>query len=146
MRPVPPSGPTPARLVAASILAGAAIATLAGCASRATMDARYEASLARWKGAPRDLLVAAWGTPNLEEALDDGGALLVYVVHHDMENRPRQPMPTVVTDARGRTTVVMTPAMTAAPVVPITCTTRFALRGGVVESWSFEGLACGAPE
>jgi hypothetical protein len=130
---------------AAFVLAALAIA-VAGCASRASMDARYDQSLARWKGAPRDRLAAAWGRPALEERRPDGTTVLVYVVHHDIENPPLGPNVATVTDARGHATTVMTPQALSAPVVTVTCTTRFVLRGDVVESWTFDGLSCGAPE
>jgi hypothetical protein len=137
----------PSALAAATALAAAGLAAAtAGCASRASMDARYDQSLARWKGAPRERLAAAWGTPRLEERRPDGTTVLVYVVHHDIENRPPGPSVATVTDTHGHATTVMTPQALSAPVVPVTCTTRFVLRDGLVESWTFDGLACGAPE
>jgi hypothetical protein len=134
------------RPVALALLAFALAAAVAGCASRASMDARYDQSLASWKGAPRERLAAAWGAPNLEERRPDGTTVLVYVVHHDIENRPQGPGVATTIDAHGRPVTVMTPEALSAPVVPVTCTTRFVLRGGVVESWTFDGLACGAPQ
>ncbi|MEP6505327.1 MAG: hypothetical protein ABJD97_18480 [Betaproteobacteria bacterium] len=118
----------------------AALLALAGCASRASMDARYDASLQHWKGATRADLVAQWGKPFQEAALG-GDTLLTWVVHNDFENH--QALPTYRAGTSGAT-VVSGP--TSAPEVPITCTTRFVLKGGRVESWTFSGLACGAPE
>jgi hypothetical protein len=134
----------PAALLAAA-LAFALTGVAGGCASRASMDARYDQSLAGWKGAPRERLVAAWGQPALEERRPDGSTVVVYVVRHDIDNRPHGPSVATTVDAHGRAITVMTPEALSAPVVPVTCTTRFVLRGGVVESWTFDGVACGAP-
>ncbi|MGN6528672.1 MAG: hypothetical protein ACTHL8_19950 [Burkholderiaceae bacterium] len=133
------------RLIAPAVLGFLLAGAVAGCASGASMDARYDQSLARWKGEPRERLLAAWGAPNLEERRPDGTTVVVYVVHHDIENRPQGPSVATTIDSHGRAVTLMTPEALSAPVVPVTCTTRFVLRGGVVESWTFDGLACGAP-
>jgi hypothetical protein len=125
------------------LLASACV--LAGCASHGSMDAAYEQSLAPWKGAPRARLVAQWGTPNLEQRVASGDTVLVYVVHHELESRMQPPTYAVI-GSGGRTTTVVTPATNIAPAMPVTCTTHFVLKDDVVASWSFEGLACGAPQ
>src|SRR6202012_1861666 len=65
-------------------LAGAAAA--GGCASKADMDARYEASLQRWRGATLADLEAAWGKPRLALATPDGQGL-TWVVRTDIDDR-----------------------------------------------------------
>jgi hypothetical protein len=114
----------------------------AACASRGALDARYERSLARWQDAPRAELLAHWGTPQAVEKLPDGREALVYVAHHEFEGLDRRPMVTVATGTHGG---IVDSGMPITPVVPVTCTTRFVLQGDVVRSWSFEGVACGAP-
>ena len=133
------------RRITPAVLALCLAGAIAGCASGASMDARYDQSLARWKGEPRKRLLAAWGAPNFEERRPDGTTVVVYVVHHDIEHRPQGPSVVTTVDPHGRAVTLMTPETLSAPVVPVTCTTRFVLRGGVVESWTFDGLACGAP-
>ena len=126
----------------------AIVAGLAGCAAATNedyaMEARYEASLERWKGAPESQLLASWGKPTLMQDFPEG-RMLVYVVRHDIDNgtSPRNyQIPTIT--AFGAP--VIASGMTAAPLVPVTCTTRFMLQNGVVSSWKFDGLGCGAPQ
>ena len=112
--------------------------SLGGCASRASMDARYDASLQHWKGAARAELVASWGKPLLDTTVA-GIETLTYVVRDDIVNPGTLPTYSNITAAP---TVSVA---TVAPVVPMRCTTRFELRNGIVTSWTFEGLSCGAP-
>ena len=124
----------------------ACVAAVSGCASKASMDARYEASLLRWQGATRTELEAAWGKPTLAQVMPDG-TVLTWMVRTDLDNRPApdgQPLYTVTQTAQGPVTTV-SPGMPMSVVVPITCTTRFTMKGGRVASWKFEGLGCGAP-
>ena len=113
--------------------------SLGGCASRASMDARYDASLQRWKGATRAELATSWGKPLLDTTVA-GIETLTYVVRDDIVNPGT--LPTYSNAAVGAPTVSVA---TVAPVVPMRCTTRFELRNGIVTSWTFEGLSCGAP-
>ena len=117
----------------------ALVAGLAGCASRATMDARYDASLQRWKGVSRAELLAAWGPPLLAAQAGDTETL-TWTMNDDVHNT--QSMPTYTSPSTGSPTVGVA---TFAPTVPMRCTTRFQVRAGVVQSWTFDGLACGAP-
>ena len=112
-----------------------------GCASRATLDARYDASLAPWTGASRAQLLAAWGKPQADATLAGGDESLVYVAHHALED-PGRPAVVVASGVHGG---IVDSGMPIAPVVPVTCTTRFLLHDGVVASWTFDGIACGAP-
>lgn len=127
----------PSRPIAAAAFA----AWVAGCASGQALDAAYERSLARWKGAPSLLLLASWGAPNLEEKLPDGSVRLVFVVRHELARPPAGP--TVVV-GNGKAAVV-----DAAPpppgLQPVFCTTRFVLRDDIVAAWDFSGEGCGAP-
>ncbi len=123
----------------------------AGCADKASMDARYDASLQRWKGATRAELEAAWGRPMLASAGADG-TMLTWIVRNDIDSRPGPDGAPVVTVSRSgggssSTTTVQTVSagLPAPAVVPITCTTRFVLKDGRVASWKFEGMGCGAP-
>ena len=111
------------------------------------MDARYDASLQRWKGSTRAELVAAWGKP-LSDSTAAGVATLTYEVRDDIVNPGRLPTysasnPTVL--GGGTTAAPMVSVATVAPVIPMRCTTRFELRNGVVTAWTFDGLLCGAP-
>jgi hypothetical protein len=121
----------------------ALLATLAGCAATPTMDARYDASLQRWKGATRAELVAQWGTPLLGGTAD-GSEILTYVVRTDIDQRIDTPSLSVAT-VGNRATVISAPDALADARPPISCTTHFVLRDGRVDSWTFEGLGCGAP-
>ena len=116
-----------------------AITALAGCASQATMAARYDQSLQRWKGATRADLVAAWGKP-LQARTEGGVETLMWTSNDDMATHQAQPVPTTLPS--GAISVNMP---TSAAVVPMRCTTHFQLQDGVVTGWRFEGLACGAP-
>jgi hypothetical protein len=129
----------------------AALLALSGCASKATMDARYDASLQRWKGATRAELEAAWGKPRVAQAAN-GDTVLTWVVRTDIDDRQAPGAPPIVTvastglpGAGGMTVSTASPAMVAPAVVPITCTTHFTLKDGRVAAWTFEGLGCGAP-
>jgi len=130
------------RLVAFAFMLPCAL--LAACATQGTMDARYEASLARWKGTPESQLRQTWGKPVASEEMPDG-RMLIYVVRHDFDNRAN-PQTYRIATVSAFGAPVMTSGMTVAPTVPVTCTTSFVLRHGVVESWRFEGIGCGAPE
>ena len=114
----------------------AAIAVVSGCATRASMDERYDQSLHRWLGASRADLVAHWGKPAAARGTD-GLEYVTFVVNDDVVNPERLPGYTA------GTLVINQP--TNAPTVPSRCTTRFELHGGVVAGWTFEGLSCGAP-
>ena len=132
----------------ASLVALAGALAAAGCAAPAgSMDARYEASLLRWQGATRAQLEAAWGTPTLAHPTPDG-EVLTWIVRRQIDDRAQAGAPPVVAVTRvggGAATVsASTPALVAPPV-PITCTTHFVLKDGRVDSWTFEGLGCGAP-
>jgi hypothetical protein len=132
------NSPTRSRFLAATL--AAALAGLAGCASQYTMEQRYDQSLQRWMGATRADLVKAWGKPLLDQAFLNEETLTWTVVD---DIRTPQPMATYATP-NGGAPIVLAP--TIAPTVPSRCTTHFALRGGVVVGWKFEGLACGAPQ
>ena len=116
----------------------AALAILPGCATRASMDARYDQSLMRWQGATRAELVAAWGPPTLVQPFLNE-VTLTWTVKDDVH--PEQPLPAYIPLPGG---APMVSAPTVAPTVPARCTTRFTLRNDVVVGWKFEGLACGA--
>ena len=135
------------------ILAALACATgLAGCATKASMDARYQTSLQRWQGATRAELEAAWGKPRLVQASPEG-LVLTWRVQMDLDDRDaRGAGPQVVVThapgaggAGGATATVVNTGALAPAQVPITCTTHFVLKDGRVASWTFEGLGCGAP-
>jgi len=136
--------------LAPALLALAFAAAAAGCASKADMDARYQASLQRWQGATRADLEAAWGRPKFVQQAGDS-QVLTWIVRMDVDDRPGAATPgTVVVhqpSPTGPATVTtVAPALTMAPAqVPITCTTHFVLKDGRVTSWTFEGLGCGAP-
>jgi hypothetical protein len=119
-----------------------AVASLAGLGAcsipNPEMEARYDASLARWKGVPEGALLAAWGTPVAQSSQPDGKAL-TFVVSNNYGGEAGVHVLQV-----GRSDGVMTGAARA-PAPPLICTTRFVLREGVVSSWSFHGLGCGAP-
>jgi hypothetical protein len=83
--------------------------------------------------------VADWGKPLLQTAVA-GVETLTYVVRDDVVNPGS--LPTYTTTVNGTPLVG---AATVAPAVPMRCTTRFELRNGVVTSWTFDGLLCGAP-
>lgn len=130
-------------------LIGAAAVAVAGCASRADLDAGYDASLQRWKGATRAELEAAWGRPALAQPAE-GGTALTWVVRNDVDTRPgTDGTPTVVVAPSGRAggapSVSVIQGRQNPATVPVTCTTRFLLKDGRVVSWKFEGLGCGAP-
>ncbi len=134
----------PSRLLAFTLFA----LSLGGCASRASMDARYDASLQRWKGATRAELAASWGKPLLD-ATSVGVETLTYVVRDDMVNPGSLPTYSSnnigTTSSGGATTAPTVSVATVAPVVRMRCTTRFELHNGIVTSWTFDGLLCGAP-
>ena len=113
------------------------------------MDATYDASLQHWRGVPRAELVAGWGKPLLQKSVD-GVETLTYVVRNDMVNPGSLPVYSSnnvgsAGAGGGATGAPTVSAATVAPAVPMRCTTRFALRNGVVTSWTFDGLLCGAP-
>ena len=136
------------RLLALPLLAIAV--SVAGCASRATMDARYDASLQRWRGATRADLEAAWGRPMLASRAPDG-QVLTWIVRVDIDDRVTPgapPAPVVVTSRTaggGVSVTTASPGQSTSATVPITCTTHFTLKDDRVASWTFEGLGCGAP-
>jgi hypothetical protein len=121
----------------------AVLVILTGCATRASMDARYDQSLQRWKGATRAELVAAWGPPTLVQPFLNE-VTLTWTRNDDLH--PGQPLP-AYSPAFGSMAgaAPMVNAPTAAPTVPMRCTTRFTLRNDIVVGWKFDGLACGAP-
>jgi len=124
---------------------------LAGCASKASMDARYEASLQRWRGAALPDLEAGWGKPRQVQATPDG-QVLTWTVRIDADNgasgSAAPPHYTTAPTGVGLVTTpsvkTASPAMQTSAVVPITCTTHFTIKDGRVASWKFEGLGCGA--
>ena len=123
----------------------------AGCASKASMDAQYDASLQRWHGATRAELEASWGKPMLAQ-LGADASVLTWIVRNDLDDRDvRGSAPAVVvthasTGGGGSLgTAVVGQGSLAPAAVPITCTTRFTLKDGRVVSWTFDGLGCGAP-
>jgi len=122
----------------------ALLAALAGCAATPTMDARYDASLQRWKGATRAELVAHWGTP-LTGVAADGSQILTYVVRTDIDQRMPAPSLSVATVGNRSSVITAGPDALTDARPPISCTTHFVLRAGRVDSWTFEGLGCGAP-
>ena len=126
---------------------------VAGCASKASMDARYDASLQHWRGASRAELEAALGRAARVDALD-GNTVLTWLVRLDSDNGPAPdgtPMYKTVRAGGGgvgsasTTVTTMSPGAPAPAVVPVTCSTHFTLKDGRVASWTFEGLGCGAP-
>jgi hypothetical protein len=124
-------------------MAALGAAMLCACASSsadAVMESRYEASLARWKGVPERQLLEGWGPPEMAADLPDG-RMLVFVTRHDVVNMSAPQGYHTIT-AFGAPMIAQ--GMTAAPLVPVTCRTSFMLHEGVVESWKFDGLGCGA--
>jgi hypothetical protein len=122
----------------------ALLAALAGCAATPTMDARYDASLQRWKGATRAELVATWGAP-LPGGTADGSEVLTYVRRTDIDQRIETPSIAVATVGNRASVISGAPDALSDARPPIACTTHFLLKGGRVDSWTFEGLGCGAP-
>ncbi len=120
----------------------------AGCASQASMDERYDASLQRWKGATRAELEAAWGRPMLAQATPDG-SVLAWVRRTDIDERAgASGSPAVVAthSFAGLSGTTVMPSTNPVPAaVPITCTTRFVMKDDHVVAWTFKGLGCGAP-
>ena len=122
-----------------------------GCASKASMDARYDASLQRWRGAAVADLEAGWGKPRQVQATPDG-QVLRWTVRIDADNGASgsagAPHYTTASTGGGMAITpsikTATPAMPTSAVVPITCTTHFTIKDGRVASWKFEGLGCGA--
>ena len=142
------------RLTCSFLALACAVAVAAtGCASKADMDARYQASLQRWQAATRAELEASWGPPKLVQPTPDG-QVLTWTVRMDVDDRGAlgaAPVPTVTHvpgaggGGAGPTLTAVNPGTLAPATVPITCTTHFALKDGRVRSWTFEGLGCGAP-
>lgn len=130
------------RLLALLLLPAALLA--AGCASRASLDAGYDASLQHWRGATRAELEATWGKPTLV-ALGADGLVLTWVVRNDSLQDRADGTALVVTQVGGRSVATVVPGAISAATVPITCTTHFSMKDGKVASWKFEGLGCGAP-
>lgn len=119
----------------------------AGCATSASMDARYEASLLRWKGASRADLEASWGKPLLE-ALTADGTVLMYARRVDIDERGGAPGSPVVVVSRTNGVPSAGAVLAGAPApatLPVTCTTRFTLKDDHVVAWSYQGPGCGAP-
>ncbi len=117
----------------------------AGCASKASMDAQYDTSLQHWQGATRAELEAKWGRPTLV-APGAEGPVLTWVVRNDsLQDRPGATTAGTVVVTHAGTVGTIVPGAMVSAVVPITCTTHFALKDGKVASWRFEGLGCGAP-
>jgi len=117
----------------------ALLAALGACSiPNPEMQARYDASLARWKGASESTLLAAWGTP-AAQAGGGGGKTLTFVVRNNYDGEGGVHVMQV-----GRSDGVMVGAARA-PAAPLVCTTRFVLINGVVSSWTFDGVGCGAP-
>jgi hypothetical protein len=117
-------------------------ALLCACATSndVAMEGRYEASLSQWKGAPEGQLLERWGPPAMAADLPDG-RVLVFVKRTDYVNMSA-PMGYHTVSAFGAPIYVQ--GMTAAPLVPATCKTSFVLHQGVVSSWKFDGIGCGA--
>ncbi len=136
------------RLLAFPLLTAALLAT--GCASKASLDAGYDASLQHWRGASRADLEASWGKPQLV-ALGADGLVLTWVVRNDsLQDRPGNVGAGAVVvshpmGSNGPTVGTVVPGAMASATVPITCTTHFSMKDGKVVSWKFEGLGCGAP-
>ncbi len=136
------------RVIALLLLPAALLAS--GCASKASLEAGYDASLQHWRGASRADLEAAWGKPTLV-ALGADGLVLTWVVRNDsLQDRPgNNGAGTVVVShpmgSNGPTVGTVVPGAMASASVPITCTTHFSMKDDRVVSWKFEGLGCGAP-
>jgi hypothetical protein len=121
-----------------------------GCASQATMDARYDASLGRWQGATRAELEATWGRPTLVQVGAEA-SVLTWIVRNDaLDGRAGalgSPVVVVNRAADGSISgATLRPGASVPASVPITCTTQFTMKDGKVASWRFEGLGCGAPD
>jgi hypothetical protein len=108
----------------------------------ALMGSRYEASLAQWKGAPESRLVESWGRPAMSADLPDG-RMLVFVTRHDYLNTSAMMGYHTLTPFGAP---MIAQGLTAAPVIPAVCTTRFVVQNGVVSAWHFEGASCGATD
>ena len=135
------------RLLSAVALAFAAIA--AGCATAQSKADAYDKSLARWHGASEEALVAAWGKPRSEQPVE-GGRMLVYFNYQvaPYDNRPTFSFGIGgfgggTSSSVGAGVGMTTPIGSAADANG--CTTRFLVREGRIESWTFEGGGCGEP-
>jgi hypothetical protein len=137
--------PIPTFFLALALALACAVAA-SGCASKADMDARYEASLQRWRGATLADLEAAWGQPRLAQGAADG-QVLTWVVRVDADDVHGAAPDIAVTHTSngGVTSTPLGMGALAPAQVPITCTTHFTIRDARVVSWKFEGLGCGAP-
>jgi hypothetical protein len=140
--------PTP--LLAA--LAGAALAC--GCATQQARYDAYDKSLAHWQGASEQSLRDLWGAPKTEEKVE-GGKVLVYLTEN-MSGEQTHPSFSFGVGSFGgwgggtHTSIGAGVGLTA-PVEPSgyasgdSCTTRFLVHDGKVQSWTFEGGGCGVP-
>ena len=121
-------------------------AAFAGCASHdPAAEARYDASLAHWKGKPESDLLAHWGTPAAR--IDQGDSRTLTFVVRDAFGANNGPGTGIVRGGAGApriggTGATMNGGVVASPGAPLTCTTRFVLRHGVVDSWTFDGVGC----
>ena len=133
-------------------LAGAAL--VGGCATQQARYDAYEKSLAHWQGASEQSLRDLWGKPKSEEQVE-GGKVLVYVTEptNDEQTHPTFSVglggwggwgggthPSV-----GGGVGVSTPIGSSGYGGADSCTTRFLVGGGKVQSWTFEGGGCGVP-
>ena len=140
----PPRSPFPAATVVAVALA----ALVAGCETPQSKADAYDHSLARWQGASEESLVAAWGKPLAVETVE-GGKVMVYVNNHvsPYDNRPTFSFGIGGFGYGGGNTSVGAGVGVTTPIGSNdanSCVTRFLVHEGRIESWTFEGAGCGA--
>jgi hypothetical protein len=141
------------RNTASAIALGTALVmalAAAGCASRQSDAAAYEAWLAPWQGASEEALVARFGKPNSEEPAGPNAKHMTYLITRPPGSGSGATIGISIgcfgIGGGGRPAVGGGVGVTA-PLTkgPDTCTTTFLVENGKVQSWVFEGGGCDGP-
>ncbi|HHM5293883.1 TPA: hypothetical protein ACRMRV_006294, partial [Pseudomonas aeruginosa] len=111
------------------------IAVLAGCAT----TAKYENVLNSWVGSSEIDLIRAWGPP--QQAYNSGESRFITYTNSSNIYMPGV-SPSYTTTYYGNTAYTTSSGGSPAQNIPLSCTTTFELKNGVILSWQWQGNHC----
>ena len=131
-----------------------ALLLLTGCAT----TAGYEKVLSLWIGQSADRLISVWGAPKNVTQLSDGGKVLEYSNHRNIQIGGFQTTTPVMTQNNGMitgdvnamyngTSTTYVPTTTPVQNIALKCITRFTTNEqGIITNWAWQGNDCKAKD
>lgn len=114
--------------------------TLIGCAT----TSQYKTKLDTLVGQPEDVLIAKWGKPTGRFTDENGGEVITYIRSREIliPSEPSYVNSGGFGGMGGKVTNIVATSPTSQGTVLLNCMTKFIMKSGVVDSFTFKGNDC----